>query len=247
MTNINRQEAQVPQGTGRSISVRVGDKPVAVLCPGQTVGQRGAVDVVVTFDTTGSMTNKIDGLVSCATAMVAALAVSNVDWRVTAVPFGDLTVMGDTIDTNVAWCSDMGAAEKMFRTMRRNSGGGNLGESSLEALVASVEKPVRDGVVRVVLLITDEPPLTHALDPTSVVELLRHRDVLCNVISPDEPPYRSFAEATGGTWLQIAAHVDMASLVAAWTDLGARIATRASKVVQIGGSPQRLLQLEAGR
>jgi hypothetical protein len=69
--------------------------------------------------------------------------------------------------------------------------------------------------LRVVLLVTDEPALTHAVSPQCVLDALRQADVLCNVISPDIAYYRKMAEATGGSWLRIASHVDMAGLIAA--------------------------------
>jgi hypothetical protein len=238
----------VAGSAGRSITVRVGGGPATVLSAGSRLGAASMpVDVVIVFDTTGSMDTKINGLVACAVAMVSALAQSGLDWRLTAVPFGDLMVVGDTIETELPWCSDPVSAERSLRTMRRNAGGGNAGESSFEALLAGVRKPGREGALRVVLLVTDEPPHTHTIKPAAMVDQLRQRDVLCNVISPDLAAFRSLAQATGGTWLQIAASVDMRSLIAAWSRLGGQIADRAEAVVRLGGSPQRALALEAGR
>jgi hypothetical protein len=205
------------------------------------------VDVAIAFDTTGSMSSKIDGLVACAAAMVRTLDGTGLDWRLTAVPFGDLLVFGDTIDESLPWCADVAVAEASLRSMRRNSGGGNDGESSFEAVLAAARKVGRQGALRVVLLVTDEPPLTHAVGAGQVLDELRGRDVLCSVISPDRDDFRSFAEMTGGTWLLIGSSVDMRSLVEAWGRLGGAIATRVRAVVEFGGSPQRALELEAGR
>lgn len=233
---------------GRSVTVRVGGGPALTLADGASARARASlVDVVVAFDTTGSMTDKIDGLVACTAAMVGVLAASGLDWRIAAVPFGDLTVAGDTIETDLAWCADVASAERSLRSMRRNNGGGNGGESSHEALLAAVRKPGRDRALRVALLVTDEPPLTWTISTAQVVDELRHCDVLCSVISPDLAGFRQFAQATGGSWLQIAANVDMGSLIAGWGRLGDHIANRARAVVELGGSPQRVLAIEAAR
>jgi hypothetical protein len=154
---------------------------------------------------------------------------------------------GTTTETQLTWCCDVDAAARMFHSMRRNGGGGNGGESSLEAVMASIDKTGRAGALRVVLLITDEPPLTHAIRPATVSQVLTIREVLCNVISTPLDAFQQLSRATGGTWLPIGSHVDMTSLVRTWGTLGEQIALRAARVVEIGGSPQRLLQLETGR
>src|SRR4051812_19081147 len=82
------------------------DPPVLKLGGGQTLTlARGAtaelprreVDVCFVFDTTGSMSNKIDGLVQTMDQLVTELAKLALDWRVTTVPFGDLSIPGDRV------------------------------------------------------------------------------------------------------------------------------------------------------
>ena len=134
----------------------------------------------------------------------------------------------------------------MLKTLRRNSGGGNGGESTLEALDAALSKPSRQRTMMVVLVITDEPALLHDLHPRDVIDRMIASDVLCNVVSPRIPYFLSMAESTGGTWLEISRHVGLEGLVSEWTSLGTRIASRLQRVAEFGGSPQRLLSLEAG-
>ena len=233
----------------RTIAVRLGSEPALALRAGErlSAGRHRHVDVAVAFDTTGSMYNKIDGLVGCVSAMVTSLAQSGLDWRVTALPFGDLTIHGDTITDHLPWHSTTSAVDAMLRSMRLNSGGGNEGESSFEALIAAIEKPGREGALRVVLLITDEPPLTHAVTAATVERLVASADVLCNVVSPDLPSFRKLAATTGGKWLDVHSCVDLSSLIAEWTRLGDQMAVRARRVLELGGSPQQTLMRELGR
>lgn len=249
-----KKNTNVPSTIGpaprRELAVRLGEGPTRSLAAGERLSSsqrtHSGVDLYVVFDTTGSMNNKIDGLVACTSALVGDLAQSELDWLLTAIPFGDLTVQGDTIDTSLPWVNNQKAADAMLRSMRRNGGGANSGESAFEAVNAALAKKGRSDGLRVVLLVTDEPALTHAVSPQCVLDALRQADVLCNVISPDIAYYRKMAEATGGSWLHIASHVDMGGLIRAWGDLGARIAARTSRVAELGGSPQRLMALETG-
>ena len=56
---------------------------------------RHAVDVCLVFDTTGSMIDKIDSLVRRTVDFVGELSRLRLDWRLTAVPFGDLHISGE--------------------------------------------------------------------------------------------------------------------------------------------------------
>jgi len=47
----------------------------------------------------------------------------------------------------------------MLRRLPRFSGGSNVGESSLEAVLAGLAKPYRPDAVIVLVVLTDEPPL----------------------------------------------------------------------------------------
>jgi hypothetical protein len=204
------------------------------------------IEVVFVFDTTGSMNDKIDGLVACTTALVGELDASGIDWSVTTVPFGDLTVVGDTIEEHLPWVTGVHQADAQIRGMRRNSGGGNYGESSFEALEAALAKQGRSGALRVLILLTDEPPLTHNLDPDAVLASVVAADVLCFVVADDLPVYRSLAERTGGQWFPIGSLVDMSSIVDQLAGIGRTVALRAAEVRQLGGSPQAALELGRG-
>src|SRR5256885_15234921 len=58
---------------------------------------RARADLEFVIDTTGSMNDKIDGLIQSCQAVVDRLATRRIDWVAAVVGFGDLTVEGDRI------------------------------------------------------------------------------------------------------------------------------------------------------
>ncbi len=67
---------------------------------------------------------------------------------------GDLTVEGDTIVEDLPFVADRAMAEALLRSMPGNSGGDNEGESVLEAVRAALDKPFRQGAVKVFVVLT---------------------------------------------------------------------------------------------
>jgi hypothetical protein len=55
---------------------------------------RARADLVFVIDTTGSMNDKIDGLIESCQSFVDKLAAKRIDWAAAVVGFGDLTVEG---------------------------------------------------------------------------------------------------------------------------------------------------------
>ena len=58
---------------------------------------KARADLVFVIDTTGSMNDKIDGLIESCQSFVDRLATRRIDWVAAVVGFGDLTVEGDRI------------------------------------------------------------------------------------------------------------------------------------------------------
>lgn len=227
----------------------VGGGTLAVLEPGaEHRFSRRMVDLCFVFDTTGSMADKIDGLVACMVDFVRELATLSLDWRCSVVPFGDLTVEGDTIVEDLPFVADRAMAEELLRSMPRNSGGGNEGESVLEAIHIALGKPFRPEAVKVLIVLTDEPALTHNTTPARTEKALRDHDVVTFVASPDLSYYRSWAEVTGGAWYEIDNRLDYASILALLRSLAGRVAQVASAVHTLAeGSVTRYLQLPSDR
>lgn len=222
--------------------------PVLKLPDGRTViarkgasvkNQRRELDLCFVFDTTGSMAGKIDGLVRCMDALVEDLGRMALDWRVTTVPFGDLTIPGDRIVADQPFVSDVKSASLQLRSMPRFSGGGNRGESSVEAMLAACQKTYRQNAVKVLVLITDEPALNHQQGANAVDGALTSLDVACFTVAPDLPYYRDWALRHGGEWRQVAAAVDTSAIAALFRSLLNRIVSVADSVHRLGGGSVR--------
>src|SRR3989449_4023349 len=129
---------------------------------------KARADLVFVIDTTGSMNDKIDGLIESCQSFVDRLATRRIDWVAAVVGFGDLTVEGDRI-VATPFSSSADRVKSLLRGLPRYSGGGNEGESSLEALQAALDQPgYRPDTVKVVVLITDEPALQRRLRPATM-------------------------------------------------------------------------------
>jgi von Willebrand factor type A domain len=205
------------------------------------------LDLCFVFDTTGSMSDKIDGLVRCMDSLVGDLGRLALDWRVVTVPFGDLTVRGDRVVADQPFVCDVHAASKQLRSMPRFSGGGNTGESSVEAMLAGCQKSYRPQAVKVLVLITDEPALGHAQGAHAVDSAMRTLDAACFTVAPNLPYYRAWAEQHGGEWRQIGSDVDTSTIMRLFESLLAEIATVADSIYRVGrGSVQAYLEKGEG-
>lgn len=200
---------------------------------------RRELDVCFVFDTTGSMANKIDGLVSCMDTLVADLARMALDWRITTVPFGDLTIPGDRIVGDQPFVADQRAASAQLRTMPRFSGGGNEGESSVEAMLAACRKPYRPGAVKVLILITDEPALGDLEGQHAVHAALEGLDAACFTVAIDTPYYRGWAAQHGGEWRPVGSAVDTAAIMRLFRSLLTRVVEVADAVHRLGSGSVR--------
>src|SRR5260370_30650016 len=137
----------VPKSAGSDLGTPAEAKVVRM-----EIGQDSAkarADLVFVIDTTGSMNDKIDGLIESCETFVDRLARKQIDWAAAVVGFGDLTVEGDRI-VATHFSSSADRVKSLLRAIPRYSGGGNEGESSLEALQAALSQPVyRDDAMKV--------------------------------------------------------------------------------------------------
>lgn len=204
---------------------------------------RPLVDICLVFDTTGSMSDKIDGLILCMTGFVDRLAGLGLDWRITIVPFGDLTVDGDRIVGDLPFVRSVIAAKALIRRMPRFNGGINDGESSIEAMQAALSKPWRDKAVKVLVLLTDEAAVG-AERAHLVSHAIRQAEAICFCVTSDTPYYRTWATQSAGSWVRIAATMDTGALLAKLRSLVNDVATVVADVHAIaGGSVRRYLEL----
>ena len=120
-------EPPSPQiAAGRNEPLEIGGRS------GRTTAGRG-VDLVFVIDTTGSMSDKIESLLETCSRFADDFNALQLNHRIAIVSFGDLRVRGDRIQ-NTAFTSNIEVTQKSLRNIPRNSGGGNEGESSLEAM-----------------------------------------------------------------------------------------------------------------
>jgi hypothetical protein len=198
------------------------------------------VDICFVFDTTGSMSDKIKGLTDSLVEFVGELARLRLDWRITTVPFGDLTVRGDKVVASLPFVRTRQEGQQMLRGLPRFSGGGNVGESSLEAVLAGLAKPYRPDAVIVLVVLTDEPPL-EAGDLTAdfVADQIMAREVICFVAATDHPGYRRWAAENGGQWYQIRPGMHTGDLLGFLSSLVIDLPQVAQAVHDLGGGSVR--------
>ena len=234
---------QVAPSTKKAPVFRTSSGALIEAKPGSRVGindVKKLVDICVVFDTTGSMAGKIPGLSNCMVEFVAELAKMKLDWRFSVVPFGDLTVPGDKVVGNLAFVSNRQEAERMISGLPHFNGGGNTGESSLEALQAAMKKTYRPGAVKVLVLLTDDWPLqSQKLTLDSINAELRRNEFICFVASCPQQGYESLAENNAGKWYPISASMDTSGLLTFLRGLLKEVVRVSQAVHAVGGGSVR--------
>jgi hypothetical protein len=209
---------------------------------------KALADLVFVIDTTGSMNDKIDGLIETCQSFVDRLATRRIDWVAAVVGFGDLTVEGDRI-VATPFSSSADRVKTLLRGLPRYSGGGNEGESSLEALQAALDLPgYRPDAMKVVVLITDEPALQKKIRPAAMTGRLREAGVIAFVLSPKINYFRSMAGDTGGQWWEVDSGGDFSKILAVFDKIATKVASTLDAVQKLtGGNVKEYLSLPASR
>ena len=232
-----RPEAPPELGPGRVSDVELHREP------GGTPGERG-VDLVFVIDTTGSMSDKIESLLATCSRFVEDFNALHLNHRIAIVSFGDLRVPGDKIQ-NTAFTSHVEITKKSLRHIPRNSGGGNEGESSLEALERALSLPFRADAVKAIVLITDEPADQHHLNAEEMIGRLAEREMLVFVASPPYKYFQRMALRNGGQLYRISARTRFDDLLNLFRDLARKVSQVVSDVYQVGdGSVANYLRLK---
>lgn len=193
-----------------------------------------SVDLVFVIDTTGSMSDKIKGLLQTASKFIDRFGMLRMDSRIAIVAFGDLTVKGDKI-VATSFTPRLETTKASLQKIPRYSGGGNRGESALEALQKAMALDFRENVVKVLLLLTDEPALQNRnLKIGDVMEQLREREMLTFVVSTPEKYYKEMAAQTGGKWYKISANTDFTDLLEMFGDIATKVSETVADVYRLG-------------
>ncbi len=212
---------------------------------GREIKQSQAVDLVFVIDTTGSMSDKIQGLLSTCAKFIDEFASMNLNARLAVVAFGDLTVPGDTVEHS-DFTDNIDKIKKYLKEIPRNGGGGNEGESSLEALTHALKLRFRENAVKTLILITDEPALQHKIKATDMINRLKQGEFLTFVISTPMKYFQEMAKSNGGKWYQISSKTDFTDLLDMFKQVAQKVSKVVSDVYKLGdGSVANYLQLKA--
>ena len=210
---------------GHDEAPQIGRRPIG------TATERG-VDLVFVIDTTGSMSDKIESLLATCSRFADDFNTLQLNHRIAIVSFGDLRVPGDKIQ-NTAFTADVEVIKRSLRHIPRNSGGGNEGESSLEALERALSLPFRSDAVKAIVLITDEPADQHHLLADDLIGRLAEREMLVFVASPPHKYFQHMAQRNGGKWYRISAHTRFTELLDMFRDLARKVSQAVFDVYQI--------------
>jgi Mg-chelatase subunit ChlD len=220
---------------------QVGILPGATVPSGTTPGRK--LDLVFVIDTTGSMSDKIDGLLQTCAKFVDEFADLQLQHRLAVVAFGDLRVRGDKI-VRTDFTSNVEVTKKSLKNIPRYKGGGNKGESSLEAIGKALDLPFDEDAVKAIILITDEPAHQKHIKANEMIGRLAEREFLVFVVSPPLDYFKAMAKRNGGKWYKIAANTDFTDLLQIFRDMASRVSHVVSDVHEYGeGSVAKYLML----
>ena len=102
----------------------------------------------------------------------------------------------------------------------------------------ALSKPWREGTVKILVLLTDEPALGSD-QAGSITGALCQSETICFCATYDTPYYRSWANESAGSWVQIGSSMDTEALLAKLRSLVNEVATVAAEVHAIAGGSVR--------
>ncbi len=183
-------------------------------------------DVIFAIDTTGSMSDKIEGLLKICLAFAHELASSGIDYRLGLIGFGDLLIKEKmSIYPPTARAEEF---QDWIRELPRTEGGDEP-ESSLDAVREALRMEFRPDAQKVVILITDAPPHdpdTKGYSADKVTGLLCEVKALAFCITPRLKCWQEMAERTGGEWFEIKSDANFIPIIG-------RLAKRVSQTVTL--------------
>lgn len=236
----------ITTGKGKNQKAITVGKP-RVSSRGKVVGYENKVDVVFVFDTTGSMDDKIEGLKQTCKFFVDEAKSLDLDMQFALISFGDIKVegRGDKIEVVVSPTSSIKKIKNGLTDMPRNSGFGNDGESSMEAIGEALGLKYRAEAVKVLILITDEPAHQHNITADEMTKRLSEREFLVFVIAPSLPYYKVMALNNGGIWKEVGLDTDLSEILEAFKEIARTVSEVAEEVHLLAdGSVKRYLQLK---
>lgn len=166
---------------------------------------RHPVDLEIYLDVTGSMKWCRDEIKEQIREFADDLANQNLDWRIALCAFRDLKK--NQPPQFFDFTTNPRELQAVVRKQETYGGGGNGGESSIDALFAGLSRyTFRDTALRCFLLFTDEPP--HDPDESgrsmaSLCDILKSNRVITYVVSRPIQPFLALADSYGGLHFDI--------------------------------------------
>lgn len=133
-------------------------------------------DIVFVLDLTGSMQFAIDGIKLGIQTFATELEKGRIDARIGLIGFRDLEVDKEPLNPLFVMTIDDKPFTKDYEAFKaevgklRANGGGDVPESSLQALALAAKQPFRSNASSVLLLITDAPPKIHRSEKPSTLQ-----------------------------------------------------------------------------
>jgi hypothetical protein len=216
--------------------------------PKRIISFNNPIDIAFIIDTTGSMSDKIEALISMAVKFVELPAKYNLDPQFLLVSFGDLKVWGDKIELVCSLTENTSVIKKSLREIPRNGGGANSGESSFEAIKFTLDQDFRKESIKVFVLITDEPAHVDNISPKMLYDVVLSSNFLAYVLSPDEYYYKELAKRFDGEWSRISAQSNLDSLKKLFESIAVKVSQRADDIFKLtGGDVPAYRKLTSGK
>lgn len=201
---------------------------------------RPKVDVIFVVDITSSMFDEIAGVKDGINEFVAEFTERGMDGQVGLVAFGDRFEGEEPIVLNFGGAtvtSDLDDFKRQVNALMLR-GGGDIPESSFDALALAAEQPLRKDCVRIALLITDAPPKVPDVEIANARDLIQRLkgkfDQLHFVIRPDD---RSrYANLHKGVPGEIFPLDKTAGFAGALTTIGGAVAEQTASSIASHGS-----------
>lgn len=162
------------------------------------------VDVMVVFDTTGSMGDEIDGMIQATTMFADILRKNGLDFQLGLVTFGD--TVRDAYSPEASGKPGLTRNVDLFKGWLKNltaTGGDDvLAENPIEAMKEAARYPFRNDAGKIIILITDAAARMKdsytALDMNDMIRILKEGNITVFAACPVLDEYKALTTETGG-------------------------------------------------
>jgi VWFA-related protein len=197
------------------------------------IGEARPVDIVYVFDTTGSMSEEINGVIQTSLAFADELESKGRDYRLGLVTFGDdIRGVYRSDDT----LTDRAEQFKEWVSALTANGGDGDPENSYGALKRATQMQFRASAQKIFILITDAPAHRYGddpdggvsftdpdLDPPRIQALLNDKSIAVYAITPAMSDFTSLVDATGGRFYDLENNPDFTAIIG---EIGSTIASQ---------------------